>query len=128
MDNSPPDPDAEGSNKLDSEEVEVVPNSAGRPTNTSPSQPPSKRFQIQLIPSTPRTSQPTLVTIPPASPNSSHTRPALNPAVRPSPIQHPRNSPIVTSQQLQPVASTIRRREELSPLSFPGAQVFQCRD
>ncbi|MBW0538433.1 hypothetical protein O181_078148 [Austropuccinia psidii MF-1] len=58
--------------------------------------------------------------IPPASPHSSHTRPALNPEVRPSPIQQP--------QQLQPVASTSRRREELSPLPFPATQVFQRRD
>ncbi|MBW0505456.1 hypothetical protein O181_045171 [Austropuccinia psidii MF-1] len=130
--NSPPDLDAEGSKELDGEEFEVVPNSAGPPSNTSPSQPPAKRFQSQVIPSTPRTFQPTLATIPtsipPASPHSSHTRPALNPEVRPSPIQQSRNSPIVTSQQLQPVASTSRRREELSPLPFPAAQAFQSRD
>ncbi|MBW0583009.1 hypothetical protein O181_122724 [Austropuccinia psidii MF-1] len=87
-----------------------------------------KRLQSQVIPSTPRTFQPTLATIPPASPHSSHTRPALNPTVRPFPIQQSRNSPIVTSQQLQPVASTSRRREELSPLLFPATQVFQSRD
>ncbi|MBW0494638.1 hypothetical protein O181_034353 [Austropuccinia psidii MF-1] len=102
---SPPDPDAEGSDELDGKEV---------------------------IPSTPRKFQPSLVTIPtfipPASPHSSHTRPALNPAVRPYPIQQSRNSPIVNSQQLQPVASTSRRREELSPFPFPAAQVFQRRD
>ncbi|MBW0524052.1 hypothetical protein O181_063767 [Austropuccinia psidii MF-1] len=34
--NSPPDPDAEGSDELDGEEAEVVPNSAGHPYNTSP--------------------------------------------------------------------------------------------
>ncbi|MBW0579032.1 hypothetical protein O181_118747 [Austropuccinia psidii MF-1] len=104
---SPPDSDAEGSDELDGEEVEVVLNSAGHPSNTSSSQPPAKRFQTQIIPSTHRGFQPTLATIPtsipPASPHSSHTRPAFNPAVRPSPIQQPRNSPIVTSQQLQPV-------------------------
>ncbi|MBW0524266.1 hypothetical protein O181_063981 [Austropuccinia psidii MF-1] len=130
--NSLPDPDAEGSDELDGEEVEVVPNSAGHPSNTSPSQPPTKRLQSHIIPSTPRTFQPTLSTIPtsipPASPNSSHTRPALNTAVRPSPIQQPRNSPIVTSQQLQPMASTSRRREELSPLLFPASEVLQHRD
>ncbi|MBW0554506.1 hypothetical protein O181_094221 [Austropuccinia psidii MF-1] len=113
--NSPPDPDAEGSDELDGEEVEVVPNSAGHPSNSSPSQPPAKRFQSQVIPSTPRTFQTTLSTIPtsipPALPHSSHTRPSLNPAVRPSPIQQSRNSLIATSQQLQPVASTSRRRE-----------------
>ncbi|MBW0507438.1 hypothetical protein O181_047153 [Austropuccinia psidii MF-1] len=130
--NSPPDPDAEGSDELDGEEAEVVPNSAGHPSNTSPSKPPAKRFQSKVIPSTPRAFQPTLSTIPtsipPSSPNSSHTRPALNTAVRPSPIQQSRNAPIVTSQKLQPVASTNRRREELSPLPFPAAQVFQHRD
>ncbi|MBW0471081.1 hypothetical protein O181_010796 [Austropuccinia psidii MF-1] len=125
---SPPDPDAEGSDELDGEEVEVLPNSAGHPSSNSPSQPPAKRFQSQVIPSTPRKVQPTLATIPPYSPYSSHTRPALNPEVRPSPIQQSRNSPIPTSQQLQPVASTSRRREELSPLPFPASQVFQHRD
>ncbi|MBW0543766.1 hypothetical protein O181_083481 [Austropuccinia psidii MF-1] len=51
---SQPDSDSECSDELDDEEVEVVPNSAGHPSNTSPSQPPAKRFQIQVIPSTPR--------------------------------------------------------------------------
>ncbi|MBW0575588.1 hypothetical protein O181_115303 [Austropuccinia psidii MF-1] len=64
MADSPPDPDAEG--------VEVVLNSAGPPYNTSPSQTPAMRSQSQVIPSTPRTCQPTLATIttsiPPASP------------------------------------------------------------
>ncbi|MBW0537152.1 hypothetical protein O181_076867 [Austropuccinia psidii MF-1] len=118
--------------ELDGEEAEVVPNSIGNPSNNSPSHPPAKRFQIQIIPSTPRNFQPTLATIPtsipPASTHSYHTRPSLNPAVRPSPIQKPRNSPIVTSQQLQLVASTSRRREELSPFPFPASQVFQQRD
>ncbi|MBW0584734.1 hypothetical protein O181_124449 [Austropuccinia psidii MF-1] len=115
---------AEGSDELDGEEVEVIPHSAGHPSNSSPSQPPAKRFQSQVIPSTPKNFQPTLATIPtsipPSSPHSSHTRPALNPAVRPSPIVNP--------QQLQPVASTSRRREELSPLPFPAAKAFQPRD
>ncbi|MBW0587530.1 hypothetical protein O181_127245 [Austropuccinia psidii MF-1] len=129
---SPPDPDAEGSDELDGEEVEAIPYSAGQPSNDSPSQPPSKRFQSQVIPSTPRNFQPTLATIstsiPPASPHSSHTRPALNQAVRPSPIQQSRNSPVVNSQLLQPVSSTSRRRDKLSPLPFPATQVFQHRD
>ncbi|MBW0487882.1 hypothetical protein O181_027597 [Austropuccinia psidii MF-1] len=130
--NSPPNPDAEGSEELDGEEVEVITHSAGHQCNISPSQPPSKRFQSQFIPSNPRNFQPTLATIPtsipPDSPHSSHTRPALNPEVRPSPIQQSRNSPIINSQQLQPVASTSIRREELSPFPFPAAQVFQHRD
>ncbi|MBW0517671.1 hypothetical protein O181_057386 [Austropuccinia psidii MF-1] len=46
---SPPDPDSEGSDELDGEEVEVIPHSAGHPSNTSP----AKRFQSQVIPSTP---------------------------------------------------------------------------
>ncbi|MBW0498700.1 hypothetical protein O181_038415 [Austropuccinia psidii MF-1] len=130
--NSPPHPDAEVSDELDGKEVEVVSNSAGHPSNTSPSQPPCKRFQSQIIPTTPRNFHPTLATIPtsipPASPHSSHTRPALNLELRPSPIQQPRNSPIVTSQKLQPVASTSRKREELSPFPFSASQVFQHRD
>ncbi|MBW0509331.1 hypothetical protein O181_049046 [Austropuccinia psidii MF-1] len=87
--------DAEGSDQLDGEEAEVFPNSSGHPSNTSPSQPPAKRLQSHIIPSTPRTFQLTLdaipTSMPPASPNSSNTRPALNPAVRPSTIQQPRN-------------------------------------
>ncbi|MBW0508168.1 hypothetical protein O181_047883 [Austropuccinia psidii MF-1] len=67
-------------------------------------------------------------TIPPPSPNTSHSRPALNPGVRQSPIQQARNSPIATSHQLQPVASSSRRRDGLSPLPFPAPQVFQRRD
>ncbi|MBW0568255.1 hypothetical protein O181_107970, partial [Austropuccinia psidii MF-1] len=101
----PPDLDALGSDELEGEEVEVVNNPVGHQSSTSPSQPPSKRFQSHLIPSTPRNFQPTLATIPtslpPASPSSSHTRPAIIPAVTPSPIQQSRASPIVTSQQLQ---------------------------
>ncbi|MBW0559811.1 hypothetical protein O181_099526, partial [Austropuccinia psidii MF-1] len=102
--NSPPDPDAEVSDELDGEEAEVVNNLVGHQSRTSPSQPPSKRFQSRLIPSTPRNFQPTLAPIPTSlphsSPSSSHTRPAINPEVRPFPIQQYRASPIVTSQQL----------------------------
>ncbi|MBW0542423.1 hypothetical protein O181_082138 [Austropuccinia psidii MF-1] len=75
---SPPDPDAEGSDELDAS---------------------------CLIPSTPRNFQPTLATIPtslpPESPSSSHTRPDITPAVIPSPIQQSRAPPIVTSSQIQ---------------------------
>ncbi|MBW0550838.1 hypothetical protein O181_090553 [Austropuccinia psidii MF-1] len=110
----------------------VVHNSIGHQSSTSPSHPPAKRFQSHIIPRTPRTSQPTLATIPtsfpPASPSSSTARPALIPEVRPFPIHHSRNSPIVTSQQLQSVSSSSRRREELSPFPFPAAQVFQKKD
>ncbi|MBW0580362.1 hypothetical protein O181_120077, partial [Austropuccinia psidii MF-1] len=112
---SPADPDAEGSDELDGEEVVVVPHSVGHSSNNSSAQPLANRFQSQVIPSTPRTFQPVLssipTTIPPSSPSTSHARPALNPEVRPSPSQQPRNSPITTSQQLQPVASSSRRRD-----------------
>ncbi|MBW0512352.1 hypothetical protein O181_052067 [Austropuccinia psidii MF-1] len=105
---------------MDSEEAEVVNNPLGHQSSTSPSQPPAKRFQSCLIPSTPRNFQPTLATIPislpPASPRSSHTRPTIIPEVRPSPIQQ------------SPLKRSSRRREELSPLLFPAAQVFQQRD
>ncbi|MBW0533014.1 hypothetical protein O181_072729 [Austropuccinia psidii MF-1] len=128
----PPDPDAEGSDELDGEGVEVVHDYVGHQSSTSPSHPPAKRFQSQIIPSTPRDFQLTLATIPtslpPASPSSSTTRSALIPVVRPSPIHQSRNSTIVTSQQLQPVASSSRRREEISPLPFPATQVFLQRD
>ncbi|MBW0497980.1 hypothetical protein O181_037695 [Austropuccinia psidii MF-1] len=120
---SPPDPDAEGSDELDGEEVEVVHNYSGQKYSNEPSHPPSKRSQSQIIPRNPRYFQPILSTIPdtlpPDSPNSSTTRPALVPAVRPLPI--------VTSQQLKTVASS-SRREELSPFPFPAAQVFQKKD
>ncbi|MBW0575777.1 hypothetical protein O181_115492 [Austropuccinia psidii MF-1] len=68
---SPTDPDAEGSDELDA--------------------------SCQVIPSTPRTFQPVLSSIPttitPSSASTSHARPALNPEVRPSPSQKPGNSP-----------------------------------
>ncbi|MBW0560031.1 hypothetical protein O181_099746 [Austropuccinia psidii MF-1] len=128
--NSPTDPDAEGRDELDGEEFEVVPHLVGHPSSNSSSQPLANRFQSQVIPSTPRTFQPVLASIPatiPPSPSTSHARPALNPEVRPSPSQKPRNSPITTSQQLQPMACSSSRRDGLSPLPFPAAQVFQRR-
>ncbi|MBW0501709.1 hypothetical protein O181_041424 [Austropuccinia psidii MF-1] len=130
--NSPPDPDAEGSDESDGEEVEVVHNSIGHQSTTSPSHSPTKRFQSHIIPSTPRNFQPTLATLqtslPPASPSSSTARPALIAEVRPTPIPQSINSPIVTSQQIQPVASFSRRREKISPLLLPSTQVFQQRE
>ncbi|MBW0509839.1 hypothetical protein O181_049554 [Austropuccinia psidii MF-1] len=53
---SPTDPNAEGSDELDGEEVEVVPHSIGHQFSTSPSQLASRIFQSQVIPSTPETS------------------------------------------------------------------------
>ncbi|MBW0482736.1 hypothetical protein O181_022451 [Austropuccinia psidii MF-1] len=77
--------------------------------------PPSKRFQSFLIPSTPRNFQLAIATIPnsllPALPSSSHSRPTINPEVRPSHIQQSRALPIVTSQQIQADTSASRRRE-----------------
>ncbi|MBW0477894.1 hypothetical protein O181_017609 [Austropuccinia psidii MF-1] len=112
---SPTDPDAEGSDELDGEEAVVVPHSVGHSSSNSSAQPLANRFQSQVIPSTPRTFQPVLAsiptTIPPSSPSTSHARPALNSAVRPSPSQKQRKSPITTPQQLQPVASSSRRRD-----------------
>ncbi|MBW0571899.1 hypothetical protein O181_111614 [Austropuccinia psidii MF-1] len=67
---STPDPDAEGSDELDGEEVEVAPHSVGHPSSTSSSQPLANRFHSHIIPSTPSTFQPT--SLPP------HARPALN--------------------------------------------------
>ncbi|MBW0572246.1 hypothetical protein O181_111961 [Austropuccinia psidii MF-1] len=102
---SPSDPDAEGSDELDGEEVEVVPHSVGHPSRNSSAQPLANRLQSQIIPSTPRTFQAILAsiptTIPPPSSTTSHSRPAFNPAVRPSPVQPFRISPIITSRQLQ---------------------------
>ncbi|MBW0470591.1 hypothetical protein O181_010306, partial [Austropuccinia psidii MF-1] len=93
--------DAEGSDELDGEEVEVVPHLVGHQSSTSSSQPLVSRLHSHIIPSTPRTFQPTLAAIPtclpPASPCPSHARPALNQAIRQSPIQQPRNSAITTS-------------------------------
>ncbi|MBW0464782.1 hypothetical protein O181_004497 [Austropuccinia psidii MF-1] len=125
---SPTDPDAEGSDEFDGEEVVVVPHSVDHQSSTSSSQPIANRFQSQVIPSTPRSFQPVIASIPPASPSSSHARPALNQAVRPSPNQQPTKSPITASQQLQPMASSSRRRDGLSSLPFPAAQLFQRRD
>ncbi|MBW0539514.1 hypothetical protein O181_079229 [Austropuccinia psidii MF-1] len=98
IDNSPPGLDSEGSDELDGEEK--LPTNFRNHSNS----------------------------LPPSSQSSSHTRPSINPGVRPSLIQQSRASPIVTSQQLQPGASSSRRREELSPLPFLAAQVFQQRD
>ncbi|MBW0539967.1 hypothetical protein O181_079682 [Austropuccinia psidii MF-1] len=84
-----------------------------------------------IITSTPRTFKQALATIltslPPASQSSSTTRPAFIPAVKPYPVPQSRNSPIGTSEQLQPVASSSRKKE-LSPLMFPASPVFQQRE
>ncbi|MBW0547917.1 hypothetical protein O181_087632 [Austropuccinia psidii MF-1] len=124
--------DAEGSAKLDGEEVEVLNPFIGNHSGTSPSKPSSKRFQSQVIPRTPQNSHPVLSTIPssipPPSLNPSTSRVALASPLRPSPITQPRKSPIFTSQQLQPVASSSRRREDLFAFLFPAAQLFQIME
>ncbi|MBW0484880.1 hypothetical protein O181_024595 [Austropuccinia psidii MF-1] len=118
---SPPDPDPDGSDELDGEKAGVVHNSIGHQSSTSPSHPPAKRLQSHIIPSTPRTFQPAIATLttslPPASPSSSTARPSLISAVRPSPI--------VTSKQLKPVASSSRRREELPLYRFLPLKSFK---
>ncbi|MBW0472673.1 hypothetical protein O181_012388 [Austropuccinia psidii MF-1] len=92
--------DDEGSDKLAGEEVEVVNSSIDHHSSTSPSQPSSKGFQSQVIPSTPRNFHPILSTIPssipPPSPNASTARPCLASPKRPLPIPQPKKSPIVT--------------------------------
>ncbi|MBW0470434.1 hypothetical protein O181_010149 [Austropuccinia psidii MF-1] len=125
---SPTNPNAEGSDELDGEEVEVVPNSVSQQSSTSNSQPASRQFQIQVIPSTPRNFQPVFSTIHPPSPIPSSARPALVSPMRQSPIPQPRKSQMVTSQKLQPVASSSRKREDQSPLMFPASQVFRRRE
>ncbi|MBW0542318.1 hypothetical protein O181_082033 [Austropuccinia psidii MF-1] len=88
---SPPDPDSEDREELDGEE------------------PLANRFQSHIILSTPKTFQPTLATVPTSLPtnsiSSSYSSPTLTQPVRPSPIQQPRNSPIITPQQLQPIVT-----------------------
>ncbi|MBW0517452.1 hypothetical protein O181_057167 [Austropuccinia psidii MF-1] len=102
---SPPDPDAEVSDELDGEEVEVVQNSAGKQSSTSRSNPPAKRFKSQIIPSTPRTFQLILfripTSLPPASLGSSTTRHAFgsrsknipHPSVQEFPHSHQSTAP-----------------------------------
>ncbi|MBW0567040.1 hypothetical protein O181_106755 [Austropuccinia psidii MF-1] len=129
---SPTDPDAERSDELDGEEVEVVPHLVVHPSSNSSAQPLANKFQK---PSDSNYSQ----NLSTGScfhsyynsfvfTSTSLVRPALNQEVRQSPSQQARNSPITTSQQLQPMASSSRRRDGLSSLPFPAAKVFQRRD
>ncbi|MBW0462644.1 hypothetical protein O181_002359 [Austropuccinia psidii MF-1] len=116
-------PDAERSDELDGEKVEVLNPFVGPLPSTSTTQTPAKKFHSQVIPSTPRTFQPVLYTfpssIPPPSPNPSPSGPSLASTIRPSPV--------LTSQQLQHVAIT-SRKEYFSPLPFPVTKVFQRRE
>ncbi|MBW0472594.1 hypothetical protein O181_012309 [Austropuccinia psidii MF-1] len=117
---------------MDGEEAEVVHPFIGHQSRASPSQPSSKGFQSQILLITPRNIQKVLCTIPssvpPPSPNPSTSRPSLASPLRPPPIPQARNTPMVTSQKLKPVASSIQRIEERSPLPFPATQVFQRRE
>ncbi|MBW0560625.1 hypothetical protein O181_100340 [Austropuccinia psidii MF-1] len=78
---SPPDWYSEVSDELGGEKFEVVNNPVGHQSRNCPSQTSAKRFQSRLIPSTPSNFQPILAIIPtslpPASPSSSQTRPAI---------------------------------------------------
>ncbi|MBW0468993.1 hypothetical protein O181_008708 [Austropuccinia psidii MF-1] len=74
---------------LDGEEAGGVNQSIVKLSCASPTQPPTKGFYSQVIPSTPRSSQPVLLTIPysipPPSPNTSTARPSIVLPIRPSP-------------------------------------------
>ncbi|MBW0473135.1 hypothetical protein O181_012850 [Austropuccinia psidii MF-1] len=85
----------QGSDEPDGEDVEVVPNSIDHQSSASPSQPSSRRFYSKVILSNPRNIQPVLSIIPSSTPPPS-PNPSLVTPVRPSPIPHPRNSPMVT--------------------------------
>ncbi|MBW0501929.1 hypothetical protein O181_041644 [Austropuccinia psidii MF-1] len=101
---SPTDPDAEGSDEFDGEEVIVVPHSVGDQSRTSSSQHLANRFQSEVISSTPRAFQPVRASIPnslpPASPSPFHARPAFNQPVRPS-LTHNHLSTTPTYGQFQ---------------------------
>ncbi|MBW0516232.1 hypothetical protein O181_055947 [Austropuccinia psidii MF-1] len=103
IDDSPTYPDADRSDEFYGEEVQFVAHSVGHPSSNSSIQPLANRFQSQVIPSTPRTFQPIIAsiptTIPPPSPSTSHARPALNPAVQK--LTHNHLPPTPTCGQLQ---------------------------
>ncbi|MBW0540220.1 hypothetical protein O181_079935 [Austropuccinia psidii MF-1] len=117
---------AEVCDELDGEEVEVVPNSISHQSSTLPYQHASKRFKSQVRPITPRSFQPVLSTIPssipPPSPNPLTSRSALVSPVRPSPIPHPRNSPMVTSNSynLWPAPKEEEKIDHLHYFLFPA--------
>ncbi|MBW0507857.1 hypothetical protein O181_047572 [Austropuccinia psidii MF-1] len=92
------------------------------------SQPPSKKFNSKVLPRTPGRYQPVPSTIPPPSPDQSTSGTSLASAISPSPIPHPRKSPMITSQKLHPVVRSSRRREDRSPLPFVTTQMFRRRE
>ncbi|MBW0552908.1 hypothetical protein O181_092623 [Austropuccinia psidii MF-1] len=118
-------PYGNGSDDLHCEEFEFVNQTIGQIQNSSPSHPPSRKFHIQLIPSTPRNFQFKLITIPSSfpqpSPKPSTTRkPALASQISPSPIPPPTN--------LQPVSRNSNcSGVEKFPLPYPITKLFQLR-
>ncbi|MBW0501493.1 hypothetical protein O181_041208 [Austropuccinia psidii MF-1] len=92
----PTNPDAEVSDKLDGDEVEVSNPLVGHYSSSSP-----KEFHSHLIPITPRNFQPVLSSVPssvpPPSPKSSNDRPIVASPMKPSPIPQPQPSPVLTS-------------------------------
>ncbi|MBW0587078.1 hypothetical protein O181_126793 [Austropuccinia psidii MF-1] len=125
---SQPDPDAEGSNELDGEEVEVIPHSSGHSSNSSTSQPPAKKIPKSSNPQYPQK-------LPAHSCYNSSCFTTLFPhqaclESSSKTIPHPTIQKLTHSQlPTTPTwASTSRRREELFPMPFPASQVFQRRD
>ncbi|MBW0470491.1 hypothetical protein O181_010206 [Austropuccinia psidii MF-1] len=107
---SPTGPNAEGSDELDGEEVQIISQSINAQY--------SKKFATSVPP-----------------PSSGHftARPPKASAmrrysIRPSPTTHYGPSQVHPPQQLQPVSSTNITREVSSPLPFPSTQVFQRRE
>ncbi|MBW0511607.1 hypothetical protein O181_051322 [Austropuccinia psidii MF-1] len=127
--NSPTDPD-----ELDGEEVEVMNKNTGQTQNSSPSHPPSKTFESQVIPSTSANFQPRIFNVPSSvhqsSPHPSNFgKPGLASPMRPSPVPQPRPYPMPPSSNLQTVDSTSNRsRDERFPLAFPAVEVSQRRE
>ncbi|MBW0542959.1 hypothetical protein O181_082674 [Austropuccinia psidii MF-1] len=84
---SPTDPNAEGSDEFDGEEVEVINPLVSQSSRSSPTQRPFKKFHSHIIPSTPENLQPVLSLLPSSishsSPNLSTARPSLVSPVRP---------------------------------------------
>ncbi|MBW0556131.1 hypothetical protein O181_095846 [Austropuccinia psidii MF-1] len=78
---SPTNPDAEGSDYLDGEEVELMNKFIFQLSRSSPTQPPAKMYHIQVVTRAARNFKPVFSTlpssIPPPSPNPSTSRLAL---------------------------------------------------
>ncbi|MBW0472802.1 hypothetical protein O181_012517 [Austropuccinia psidii MF-1] len=125
-------PASEGSEKLYCKEVEVLNSFICHSSSTSPTQIPAKKFQSQVIPSTPRSFQSILFIlpylVPPPSPKSFTSRPFLASPMKQSPIPQPRKLLVLALQQLKPVVRNSRRRDYKSPLPFPDTQVFHRRE